>query len=103
MAITDWPEGERPRERLLAHGPEALSDAELLPLDSAPRAWYAVISYKPAPRLPSRPPPPEVPGESVFSRPRPPSAVSGFPDFGFLEETRSLPGISLTRPVSIAA
>ena len=30
MAITDWPEGERPRERLLAHGPEALSDAELL-------------------------------------------------------------------------
>ena len=30
MAITDWPEGERPRERLLAHGPGALSDAELL-------------------------------------------------------------------------
>ena len=30
MAITDWPEGERPRERLLALGPEALSDAELL-------------------------------------------------------------------------
>ena len=30
MAITDWPEGERPRERLLANGPEALSDAELL-------------------------------------------------------------------------
>ena len=30
MAITDWPVGERPRERLLAHGPEALSDAELL-------------------------------------------------------------------------
>jgi DNA repair protein RadC len=30
MAITDWPEGERPRERLLACGPEALSDAELL-------------------------------------------------------------------------
>ncbi len=30
MAITDWPEGERPRERLLAHGPQALSDAELL-------------------------------------------------------------------------
>ena len=30
MAISDWPEGERPRERLLAHGPEALSDAELL-------------------------------------------------------------------------
>ena len=30
MSITDWPEGERPRERLLALGPEALSDAELL-------------------------------------------------------------------------
>ncbi|MFN4340556.1 MAG: RadC family protein [Azonexus sp.] len=30
MAITDWPTGERPRERLLAHGPAALSDAELL-------------------------------------------------------------------------
>lgn len=30
MAITDWPEGERPRERLLTHGPSALSDAELL-------------------------------------------------------------------------
>lgn len=30
MAITDWPEGERPRERLLAHGAEVLSDAELL-------------------------------------------------------------------------
>jgi DNA repair protein RadC len=32
MAITDWPEGERPRERLLAHGAGALSDAELLAL-----------------------------------------------------------------------
>lgn len=30
MAITDWPEGERPRERLLRFGPQALSDAELL-------------------------------------------------------------------------
>jgi len=30
MAISDWPEGERPRERLLALGPTALSDAELL-------------------------------------------------------------------------
>lgn len=30
MAITDWPEDERPRERLLAHGAQALSDAELL-------------------------------------------------------------------------
>lgn len=30
MPITDWPEDERPRERLLRHGPAALSDAELL-------------------------------------------------------------------------
>ncbi|STQ91685.1 RadC family protein [Iodobacter fluviatilis] len=32
MAITDWPEDERPREKLLAHGAEHLSDAELLAL-----------------------------------------------------------------------
>jgi len=30
MAISDWPEGERPRERLLEQGAVALSDAELL-------------------------------------------------------------------------
>lgn len=30
MAITDWPVAERPREKLLERGPEALSDAELL-------------------------------------------------------------------------
>ncbi len=30
MAITDWPEGERPREKLLQGGAESLSDAELL-------------------------------------------------------------------------
>lgn len=30
MAITDWPEDERPRERLLRQGAPALSDAELL-------------------------------------------------------------------------
>ncbi len=30
MPITDWPLAERPREKLLARGPEALSDAELL-------------------------------------------------------------------------
>ena len=30
MAITDWPEEERPRERLLAQGAGVLSDAELL-------------------------------------------------------------------------
>jgi len=28
--ISQWPEGERPRERLLREGPEALSDAQLL-------------------------------------------------------------------------
>ena len=32
MAITDWPADERPRERLLARGAAALSDAELLAL-----------------------------------------------------------------------
>lgn len=30
MSIKDWPEGERPREKLLAQGAENLSDAELL-------------------------------------------------------------------------
>ncbi len=30
MAITDWPAGERPREKLLQQGATALSDAELL-------------------------------------------------------------------------
>ncbi|MCP4517181.1 MULTISPECIES: RadC family protein [Rhodanobacter] len=30
MSIRDWPEGERPREKLLAHGSATLSDAELL-------------------------------------------------------------------------
>src|SRR5262249_2874085 len=30
MAITDWPVQERPRERLIALGPRALADAELL-------------------------------------------------------------------------
>ncbi len=30
MAITDWPKGERPREKLLMRGAPALSDAELL-------------------------------------------------------------------------
>lgn len=32
MAIEDWPKGERPREKLLARGPAALSDSELLAL-----------------------------------------------------------------------
>jgi DNA repair protein RadC len=30
MTITEWPEDERPREKLLARGAEALTDAELL-------------------------------------------------------------------------
>ncbi len=30
MSISDWPEAERPREKLLARGAAALSDAELL-------------------------------------------------------------------------
>lgn len=30
MSITDWPEQERPREKLLRRGAQALSDAELL-------------------------------------------------------------------------
>jgi len=30
MAISDWPEAERPREKLLIQGAQALSDAELL-------------------------------------------------------------------------
>jgi DNA repair protein RadC len=30
MAIKDWPEGERPRERLATQGAQALSDAELI-------------------------------------------------------------------------
>ena len=32
MAITDWPLEQRPRERLLTHGPTGLTDAELLAL-----------------------------------------------------------------------
>jgi DNA repair protein RadC len=32
MTITEWPRGERPRERLLARGADGLSDAELLAL-----------------------------------------------------------------------
>lgn len=29
-SIKEWPEDERPRERLLAHGPESMSDAQLV-------------------------------------------------------------------------
>jgi len=30
MSISQWPSHERPREKLLSLGPQALSDAELL-------------------------------------------------------------------------
>ncbi len=30
MGINHWPEDQRPRERLIKHGAQALSDAELL-------------------------------------------------------------------------
>ncbi len=30
MAITDWPVNERPREKLMRHGPHSLTEAELL-------------------------------------------------------------------------
>ncbi len=30
ISLKSWPENERPRERLMLHGPEALSDAELI-------------------------------------------------------------------------
>jgi len=30
MALRDWPEDERPREKLLAKGPQSLADAELI-------------------------------------------------------------------------
>ncbi len=30
MALSDWPEDERPREKLLAKGPQSLADAELV-------------------------------------------------------------------------
>ncbi|MBC8022977.1 MAG: DNA repair protein RadC [Burkholderiales bacterium] len=32
MSIAGWPPSERPRERMLAHGPSSLSDAELVAL-----------------------------------------------------------------------
>lgn len=48
MHIQDWPAQERPRERLLAHGPQALSDAELLAifLGSGLRGMDAVASAR---------------------------------------------------------
>ena len=43
MAITDWPADERPRERLLARGAAALSDAGLL-------AIFLLVGCKENPR-----------------------------------------------------
>jgi DNA repair protein RadC len=44
MAISDWPEDDRPREKLLAKGPGTLSDAELLAifLRTGPKGKSAV-------------------------------------------------------------
>jgi DNA repair protein RadC len=44
MHLRDWPEGERPREKLIAHGAGRLSDAELLAifLGSGTRGLSAV-------------------------------------------------------------
>jgi len=44
MPISHWPKAERPREKLLSAGPQALSDAELLAifLRSGPRGVNAV-------------------------------------------------------------
>jgi DNA repair protein RadC len=44
MTLLDWPETDRPRERLLAQGADALSDAELLALllGTGPRGSNAV-------------------------------------------------------------
>ncbi|WP_297833471.1 DNA repair protein RadC [Thermomonas sp.] len=48
MHIRDWPESERPREKLLARGPGSLSDAELLALflGSGIRGQDAVASAR---------------------------------------------------------
>ena len=44
MRIRDWPRAERPREKLLTHGPDALTEAELLALllRQGPRGITAV-------------------------------------------------------------
>ncbi|WP_028770732.1 RadC family protein [Silanimonas lenta] len=48
MSLRHWPDAERPRERLLAQGAEALSDAELLALllGTGPRGSNAVAHAK---------------------------------------------------------
>lgn len=48
MLIRDWPDNERPREKLLGRGPSVLSDAELLAifLSSGQRGTDAVTSAR---------------------------------------------------------
>ncbi|MGC8487479.1 MAG: UPF0758 domain-containing protein, partial [Clostridia bacterium] len=43
-AVKQWPAGERPRERLWRHGPQALTDAEVLAIlvGSGPRGQSAL-------------------------------------------------------------
>ncbi|MBZ4040661.1 RadC family protein [Novilysobacter selenitireducens] len=64
MHIRDWPEAERPREKLLARGPGALSDAELLALflgsglrgrDAVTTARELLAAHGPLRRLLDRP------------------------------------------------
>ena len=43
MTISDWPSDDRPREKLLAKGPEALSDAELIAILLGPTAGVRSI------------------------------------------------------------
>ena len=45
MQIRDWPASERPRERLLTHGPGTLSEAELA------RSYCTIEALKTHPRL----------------------------------------------------
>ena len=50
MAITDWPADERPREKLLARGAAALSDALHLDDAGVPANMEAVPELMPAVR-----------------------------------------------------
>jgi hypothetical protein len=66
MPIHDWPEQERPREKLIARGPATLSDAELLALflgsgfggrDAVQTARDLLQAHGPLRVLLDRPPP----------------------------------------------
>lgn len=65
MHIRDWPAHERPREKLLARGPAALSDAELLAIflgsglrgrDAVATARELLVAHGPLRALLDRPP-----------------------------------------------